>query len=118
MDTLALTRLDGLGGVETLKIAMGYRDAAGNRMEFTSDALTLADAAPEYVSLNGFEYMEPAEWMRRWEKGGMKNLPSTARNYVQAIEDMTGVRVGIISVGPGREHKMLMPQQRAIFKSY
>ena len=30
-------------------------------------------------------------------------LPQNAKNYVAAIEEHTGLRVGTISVGPGRD---------------
>jgi adenylosuccinate synthase len=51
--------------------------------------------------------------MAGWQEeiGGIRDfhdLPVQAREYIKRIEDLTGVRAAIISVGPDREETLLL----------
>jgi adenylosuccinate synthase len=93
---IALTKLDVLSGIKELKICTAY-SYRGQTLKFPPQAhLGLADAFPIYESVPGWEgdISAASEWSR---------LPSAAQAYIRKIEELLGVRVTMISVGPDRE---------------
>ena len=92
---LALTKLDILSGLESIKLCTGYRINGK-----TTPTLPLGPS-----NLEGVEaiYEEVPGWqvditsIRTW-----KALPDAAREYVSRIEELLSVPVKIISVGPER----------------
>jgi adenylosuccinate synthase len=97
---LALTKLDVLDTLPRLKICVGYRrrDQAEDRLYhyWEGDALWLQDCEPEYIELDG--WMTSIRTVREFNQ-----LPAQAQAYVRKVEDLVGVPVSIISVGPERE---------------
>ncbi len=97
---IAMTLLDVLAGFEHLPICTQY-DIRGERTErFPADAEDLAAAKPLYQVLPGFP--EEISSARK-----LSDLPSGARKYIEFIENKVGVRIDIVSVGPGREQTIL-----------
>lgn len=95
--SLAMTKLDVLAGLETLKVAVRYRSQEGAVLnDFPYHQSVLHHATPEYVDLPGFgdEITEC-----RTED----DLPATAREYINFISDFVGVPIKLVGVGPGRE---------------
>lgn len=97
---LALTKLDVLDTLPTLKICTGYRctDQIEDRLYhyWEGDALWLQGCEPEYIELDG--WMTPIQTVREFKK-----LPAQAQTYVHKVEELVGVPISIISVGPERE---------------
>jgi adenylosuccinate synthase len=91
---LAVTKLDVLDGLESVKACTGYRvgDVVLNTVPITP---SLEEVVPVYESLSGWE--GPISPAQRWE-----DLPGAARSYIEFIEETVGARVSIISVGPAR----------------
>lgn len=84
---LTLTKLDILSGLKHLKIGISH-DTAPGAERFSGK--------PVYEDVDGWE--EDITECRTWD-----SLPATCRAYVERIEELVGVRAGLISVGPGRE---------------
>ncbi|HEB54477.1 MAG TPA: adenylosuccinate synthase, partial [bacterium] len=78
-----------------LRMATGYRLADGSVADRVP-AFDLDRVEPIYEELPGFD--DDLAAVRDFDA-----LPQNARAYVAAIERHTGVRVGRISVGPGRD---------------
>jgi adenylosuccinate synthase len=96
MGELALTKLDILSGLETLRIAVGYR-YRGDRLDgFPQDSEVLAECEPVYEDLPGWS--EDVRGCRAFEQ-----LPRNARAYIARVEELVGARVSIVSLGPERE---------------
>jgi adenylosuccinate synthase len=98
LDELALTKLDVLSGLERLKVAVAY-ERDGERIDYFPAEFgvgALAEWKPVYEELPGWE--EDITEVRR-----CKNLPAAARSYVAFIEEIVGVPVTFIGVGPKRE---------------
>jgi adenylosuccinate synthase len=96
---LALTKLDVLDTLPRLKICTGYRHAsAGDRIShyWEGDAHWLEECQPEYIEMEGWQ--QSTRETRRLEE-----LPANAQAYIRKIEDLVGVPVRFISVGPERE---------------
>lgn len=99
LDRIALTNLDGLDTLETIKIATCY-EVNGRRIDqLPADIDTLRQCVPVYEELPG--------WGE--DTSGCKEsntLPVNARAYLARIEEITGARVTIVSVGPRRDQTM------------
>jgi adenylosuccinate synthase len=101
IDDLAVTNLDGLDTVETIKVCIGYRNG-GARLDYVpNDAQTLAECKPVYAEFEGWR--QPTNTCLRW-----KELPAKARAYLNAIAELTGARMAIVSVGPAREQTIFV----------
>jgi adenylosuccinate synthase len=61
----------------------------------------MQDAVPVYESMPGWS--ENIEQATAWEE-----LPQAARNYIKRIEELTGMRVSMISVGPDRAQTIML----------
>ncbi|HQJ52657.1 MAG TPA: adenylosuccinate synthetase, partial [Anaerolineae bacterium] len=96
LDALALTKLDVLAGLPSLRVAVAYRIGGELTRTFTVDEDELAAADVVYEELEGWE--GDLGKARRFV-----DLPAQARTYVQLIEDEVGIPVEMISTGPGRE---------------
>jgi adenylosuccinate synthase len=102
---LALTKLDVLDDLPSVKICTGYRhpSAPGEVMHYwEGDAGWLAYVEPLYIELPGWR--QSTKSVRNFDQ-----LPEVARTYVRKIEELVNVRVSIISVGPGREEIIPVP---------
>jgi adenylosuccinate synthase len=96
----AVTKLDVLSGMKYLNVAVAYRDVEGNVVSnFPGDAELLARCDPVYEQLDGWD--DDVQDARSWEE-----LPQKSRDYLEYIEDITGVPVLMVSVGPQR-HQMI-----------
>ncbi len=95
IDEISLTLLDVLSGLDTVKICTGYKlnDQITQEFPFQSKQLSLAE--PQYIELPGWN--EEIDQIKEYDK-----LPQNARTYVETVEQMLGVPVTIVSVGPDR----------------
>ena len=95
IDKIAITNLDGLDGVETIRICVAYR-LDGKVIDFPpTDSDDLSRCEPVYVEMPG--------WLKGTEKARkFSELPPKARAYVKKISELTGAKLSIVSIGPGR----------------
>ena len=97
MTSLAITKLDVLSGLETLRVAVRYRSREGALLDsFPYHQSILHSATPEYEELPGFD--EDITGCR-----SEADLPPQARTYLDYIADAVGVPIRLVGVGPGRE---------------
>ncbi len=97
LSALAITKLDVLTGLETLRVAVRYRGSEGAVFnEFPYHQSILHTATAEYEELPGWQ--EDISGART-----LADLPANARNYLDAIAEGTGVPVAVVGVGPGRD---------------
>ncbi|MGC8659951.1 MAG: adenylosuccinate synthase [Desulfomonilaceae bacterium] len=97
---IALTKMDVLTGITPLKIATSYELDGNNLDHVPSDINDFARVTPRFRSVKGWD--EPLSDCRSFD-----DLPKNARDYVEMIENLTGVPVTLISVGPAREQSIL-----------
>ncbi len=103
VDSIALTKLDVLSGFKEVRLCTAYRLKDGTVTErFPAKLEDLASAEPVYESLPGWE--EEMESARTAEE-----LPTRAREYVERVAEILGVRVELVSVGSGREATIRWP---------
>ena len=101
LNSLAITKLDVLTGLETLRVCIGY-ELEGRRIPSRPASLErFAECVPIYRELPGWQ--GDISGIRRLE-----NLPVQARAYLDLIQEETGVPLSIISVGAGREETIMI----------
>ena len=101
IDKIAVTNLDGLDTVETIKVCVAYRHGKARYDFVPNDAQTLAECKPVYVEFEGWR--TPTDKARTW-----KQLPPKARAYLKAIAELTGAKLAIASVGPSRDQTIFV----------
>ena len=103
---LVVTKLDVLGGLEELKICTSYELDGQVISHLPSSSEELSRCKPVYESHPGFPAMEEEEWIQIAEEsrngGGIDSLPSSIRAYLTRIEEISGVPVVSVGVGPDR----------------
>ena len=93
--SLALTKIDVLDKLETIKICTGYRVDKDELSDFPVTTSLTKKLTPIYEEINGWNTSTVG-----LEK--MNELPLNARIYIQRIEELTETKVSIISTGPER----------------
>lgn len=96
IQNLALTKLDVLSELDEIKICVAY-EINGKKLEnFPTNPTTLENVTPVYERFKG--------WKR--EISNVKSyseFPSETREFIEAIEELTEVKISIISIGPDRK---------------
>ena len=98
---IAVTKLDVLSGLDTLKIATAYQYKNNTLTEFPPSIKILEECRPVYEEVPGW-----AEDLT--EAKSFEDLPENARNYIKRMEELVETPVQIISVGPGRQQTMVL----------
>jgi adenylosuccinate synthase len=93
---LAMTKLDVLDTLDEVKICTGYRVGDVDHEFFPYDLALLDRATPIYETMPGWN--EPTTAVRSYHE-----LPLRARQYLERIQSLTGVRIAYVSVGTKRE---------------
>ena len=96
IDELAVTNIDGLDSVETIKVCIAYREGGKKYDYVPNDIAVLGRCQPVYAEFPGWQ--TPTHQASKW-----KDLPAKTRSYLKALADLTGAKLAIASVGPGRE---------------
>jgi len=92
---IAFTKLDVLSHFETLKLATGYRAGANEYSEFPRQQRVLYECEPVYEELEGWNV--DISNVRAYEE-----LPAAAKAYCERVEELAGVHIATVSVGPAR----------------
>jgi adenylosuccinate synthase len=99
---LCLTKMDVLDGLDTIRIAVAYRNREGK----------LLTRPPQ--SADNFDGLEPVyEDMPGWMEStaditSLEDLPSNALAYVKRLESLLGIPVDMLSTGPERDSTIVL----------
>ncbi|MBM7453072.1 adenylosuccinate synthase [Acholeplasma morum] len=98
---LAVTLLDVLSNIDTLKVCVAY-ELDGKVIDYIPSLVNdFGRVNPVYVELKGFK--EDITGVKSF-----KELPLAAQQYIKFIEDQTGIKVVIFSVGPDRNQTIII----------
>jgi len=101
IDELAVTNLDGLDSLPSIKVCTHYK-LNGQLLETPPmDYAQLSQCEPIYAELPGWQ--TPTDAIRNWS-----DLPKNAQDYLLKIAELSGARLVIASVGPNREQTILL----------
>ena len=99
----AVTRLDVLDILPSLKICVGYKLDEGTITDFPANVLALGRCQPIYEELPGWQ--TATSDIRRYD-----DLPLQARQYLARLEEFISCPINLISVGNRREQTILKTQ--------
>ena len=100
---MAITKLDVFDTFEELKVCVAYKD--------TRDGKIYKDY-PTNIYMH--KYLEPVyETYKGWNTDitkvkSMDELPENAKAYLKKLEELVGIPIKIVSVGPDREQTMIL----------
>ena len=101
IDGIALTKLDVLDGLETIKLSVGYR-LDGRDIDYLPVAAgEQARVQPVYEVMEGWQ--DSTRGARTWN-----DLPAQAVKYVRHVEELIGVPVALLSTSPERDDTILV----------
>jgi len=105
--SINLTKLDVLDQLPEIKIGVAYvHKPSGKRLEsFPADLGYLAQCDVEYETVPG--WMADISKCRTWAE-----LPENAQRYIRRVEELVGVKVEWVGVGPGREALVTVPERQ------
>jgi len=96
IDYWAMTKLDVLDTLATLRVCVAY-DCDGRRCDtIPANARELVRCRPVYEEMEGWQ--TSTRDLTRFE-----DLPARARAYVSRLCELTGAKLGILSLGPSRQ---------------
>jgi len=98
---LAITKLDTLTGLDTLRICTAYKYNGQIIESFPANLNVLSKCEPIYEELPGWK--EDISGVR-----SINDLPENARHYIERITQLTGIPLSIFSVGPDREQTVVV----------
>ncbi|MCP4724131.1 MAG: adenylosuccinate synthase [bacterium] len=100
IDKWAITKLDVLDTLDTIKICTHYRFEEKIIEHFPSESRILVSAVPVYEEMPGWNTE-----IKNCRK--LTELPVNARKYLDRIEELTEVPIGIVSIGPERDNTIM-----------
>ena len=104
IDSWALMLFDVLSGLDKVSICVGY-EVDGEVIENPPATIAkLARCKPALIELDGWK--EDITNVKSFEE-----LPAAAQAYVRKIEEVTGVKVGVISVGADRSKTIIIDEK-------
>lgn len=101
IDEIAITNLDGLDTVETIKVCVGYKLDGKNVEVPPSDYQRLTACEPVYIELPGWK--TPTDACKTFAE-----LPKAAQDYALKIAELTGGKLVIVSVGAHRDQTIVL----------
>ena len=98
---LAITKLDVLDGLPSIKVCIAYEYRGKRRDLAPLDADGWAECKPVYLEFPGWE--ESTAGIREWDK-----LPAAARAYLRAVEELSGCSLALVATGADRDDTIIL----------
>ena len=104
IDNWALMLFDVLSGLDKVMICTGY-ECDGELLQAPPSTISrLSRCKPVLIEMEGWK--EDISGVRDFDR-----LPEAAKAYVRKIEELTGIPVGVISVGPDRTQTIIISEK-------
>ena len=101
LDGLVVTKLDVLDKLDKIKVCTAYKYKGEIIEDFPTDGGAAAKCEPVYEELDGWN--SKTQGITSFDK-----LPKKAQAYLKRIEELSGVKVEIVSVGANRKDAIIM----------
>jgi len=101
LDRLAITKLDVLDGLDKIKVAVAYEYKGKRLSNFPSLLKEAKEAKPIYEEVDGWN--TSTRGITRFE-----DLPQKAKEYLEKISNLVGIKIGIVSIGPKRSDTIIL----------
>lgn len=97
---LSLMLFDVLTGLDKIKICTAY-ELDGEQIDYVPSTIAAYNRCkPVYIEVDGWQENITAD-------SSFDQLPANAQNYIHKIEEVTGLEVAIVSVGPDRKQTII-----------
>ena len=96
IDDIAVTNLDGLDSLATIRICTHYKLGRKTLDVPPSDFRQLAECQPVYIEMPGWK--TPTHEVKKF-----RDLPKAAQTYLHKLAELSGAKLTIASVGPNRD---------------
>lgn len=103
IDYMAITRLDILDTFDKIEMCVGYKYKGEILDEMPASLKVLGEVEPIYETFEG--WMTDISGTQSYDE-----LPEKARKYIERMAEVTGIKIGIVSVGPGREQTIVLKE--------
>lgn len=104
LTSLCVTKIDTLAGLDKLKICVGYKFDGKVIDYFPASLKDLEKCEPIYEEFEGWG--EEVAEARSYNE-----LPENAKKYLTRIEELTGTKISIVSVGPRRDQTIRVTKE-------
>jgi adenylosuccinate synthase len=104
-DSLVVTKLDVLDELDTIQVCVAYKVDGALVEDMPATAHRMSRIEPVYEALPGWK--SPTRSLT-----DASQLPQRAKDYLNFLEDRTGVEIGCISTGPERMETVIQPGSR------
>jgi adenylosuccinate synthase len=101
LEEIAVTKLDVLDDLKTIKICIGYRYKGKQYYEFPVNTEMLWECEPLYEEHPG--WLVDTTGIKKYE-----DLPENAQRYLRRLEELLEVKIKLISVGSRREETIFV----------
>ena len=98
---LAITKLDVLTTLNPVKICVAYQVNGASRDTIPATLKELERCQPVFEELPG--WTEDIRGVRRYQ-----DLPVNTRRYLERVQELVGVPIQLVSVGPDREETIIL----------
>lgn len=100
IDSMALTKLDILDQLESIKICTGYHIDGKAILGLPVTPEEWQKVVPQYETLPG--------WKQSTEQiKSIEDLPENAQRYIKRLEELCGISLSILSIGPARDQTVI-----------
>jgi len=107
LDTMVITKLDVLDGLDEIRIGVGYRYQGKEISTFPTATQILGQVDPIYESMPGWGADTSAA--RQYSE-----LPQGARDYLARLSELISTDIGIISIGPQRNETIILEESEKL----
>jgi len=107
IDSIAITLLDALEGINPLKVCTGYEYKGKILNSWPIHHEIIENCSPIYESFEGWTPKTQEEWTNIAEMG-YDRLPEAMKLYIKFIKAELGTEVSIVSIGPKREQTIIL----------
>ncbi len=98
--SLAINHVDTIGKLDSIKLCTAYELDGKQVSRIPADLDELGRCKPLYEEFNGWDNISD---VRKYE-----DLPNNAKKYLQRVQELAGVKIGLIGVGSGREQTIIV----------
>jgi adenylosuccinate synthase len=100
-DELAITNLDGLDGLDSIKICTAYR-LDGKVIHYPPATISdIEKCEPVYEEHQGWK--QDLSTIRDY-----KDLPDLAKSYLNRLSELAGARIALVGIGPSRDQTLVV----------
>ncbi len=104
LTSMVITKLDCFSDFKKIKICTAYEIDGKKTRDFPTEMEKVEKAEPVYEELDGWKC--DISKLTKYEE-----LPENAKKYIKRMEELSGVKACIVSVGPKRKQTIILDEQ-------